>query len=361
MSNPSVVEHRTRPSPGSLLPSLQGIPFVCPLCHGSLAVWAEAYHCTPCGRAYPLHEGIPDFRVFPDPFLSFEEDRRRTELVLAALGRYDLKGLLEYYWSFSDITPPLLRVRFVRSALLGEKRARRVLSLLGTVSTRTGGAVRRVLEIGSGTGNFLAVARPYEQIIGIDIAMRWLHLSRQRFLDKDLPVPALVCCCAEHLPFPDRWFDLAVCNATLEFTQNPEQVLSESARTLGKSGCLYISTVNRFSITQDPYSALWGVGLLPRSWQARYVRWRRNANYENTRLLSLRELHALGSRHFAEVQVALPAIDGELLQGLPWRTRLQGAVYQRLSKLPLFEPIFKWIAPQWDVLLCKGHRERTLH
>jgi ubiquinone/menaquinone biosynthesis C-methylase UbiE/uncharacterized protein YbaR (Trm112 family) len=338
-----------------LLESLRDVPFVCPLCRGELEIGEDAYRCSPCQRTYSLHDGIPDFRVFPDPFLSLEEDRRRTDLLLAALGRFDLRGLLEYYWSYSDITPPPLRARFVRSALLGEKRAQRVVSLLGGDNGRAANNVRRVLEIGSGTGNFLAVAQRYEQVIGIDIAMRWLHLSRQRFLDKQQAVPPLVCCCAEYLPFPDGIFDLAVCSATLEFTRDANQVLSECARTLRSHGSVYISTVNRYSITQDPYASLWGVGFLPRSWQARYVRWRRNASYENIHLRSLRELRSLASRHFTEAEIALPAMDRELLRGLPWRARLQGAVYRRVSRLPFFEPIFKWIAPQWDVTLRKGH------
>jgi ubiquinone/menaquinone biosynthesis C-methylase UbiE/uncharacterized protein YbaR (Trm112 family) len=347
------VKHLMQRRPVSLLESLREVPFVCPLCRGGLDVCGEAYDCARCRRTFPLQHGIPDFRVFPDPFLSFEEDRRRTELVLAAMDRFDLRSLLEYYWSFSDITPPPLRAKFIRSALLGEKRAQRVLSLLEAITDRPRGGVRRVLEIGSGTGNFLAVAQRYDQVIGIDIAMRWLHLSRKRFMDKGVPVPSLVCCCAEHLPFPDGMFDLAVCSATLEFAQDPDQVMSECARTLRKNGHLYISTVNRFSVTPDPYASLWGVGFLPRSWQARYVRWRRKASYENIRPLALPELHALAGRHFAKAEVALPAIDGELFQELPWLTRLQGALYRILRKLPLFDPIFQWVAPQWDVMLRK--------
>jgi SAM-dependent methyltransferase len=336
-----------------LLESLRDISFVCPLCRRELQVHEEAYHCAPCGRTYRVHDGIPDFRVFADPFLSFEEDRRRTEIVLSALDRFDLQGLLEHYWSYSDITPPPLRAKFIRSALLGEKRALRVVKLLEPVAERAQGSVRRVLEIGSGTGNFLAVMHPGQKVVGIDIAMRWLHLSRRRFLDKALPVPALVCCCAEHLPFADGLFDQAVCSATLEFTRDPNQVLSECARTLRPNGYLYISTVNRYSIVQDPYASLWGVGFLPRSWQTGYVRWRRQASYENIRVLSLRELRALTSRHFAAAEIVLPSVDDELLQELPWRMRLQGAVYRQLRKLPLFDPIFKWVAPQWDVVLRK--------
>lgn len=361
MTRPFAVEHPTQPSPGSLLESLRAVPFVCPLCRGKLGASEEAYHCAPCGRTFVLHAGIPDFRVFPDPFLTFKEDQQRTELVLAALDRCDFKSLVEYYWSLSDITPPPLRAKFVRSALLGEKRAQRVVDLLGAVNGPPHGPIRRVLEIGSGTGNFLAVARGYDQAVGIDVGMRWLHLSRRRFMDRGLPVPPLVCCCAEHLPFPDGMFDLAVCNATLEFTRNPDRVLTECARTLREHGSLYISTVNRYSIVQDPYAALWGVGFLPRSLQARYVRWRRQASYENVRLLSLGELRALARRHFAEVDVALPTVDGKLLQGLPWSTRLQGAIYRCLRKLPGFDPLFRWVAPQWDVMLHKvRRRERCL-
>ncbi len=60
--------------------------------------------------------------------------------------------------------------------------------------------------------------------------------------------------------------------------------------TLGKGGVLYINSVNRYSIGRDPYAYLWGVGFLPRRWQARYVRWRRDASYENIKTPSYREL-----------------------------------------------------------------------
>ena len=103
--------------PASLIPSLRNIEFVCPICRGALKTIGESYFCQPCEKAYPLMAGIPDFRVLTDPYLTFEEDRARTEIVLSAIDRYELEPLLEYYWSFSDITPPALRTKFVRSAL----------------------------------------------------------------------------------------------------------------------------------------------------------------------------------------------------------------------------------------------------
>ena len=116
---------------------MRDIDLVCPLCHREMEVVADAYHCARCQRTYPLHAGIPDFRVFPDPYLDFDEDRARTEIVLDGLDKQrDLESLLVYYWSFSDVTPIPLRGKFVRSAMLAERKAARILQLLeGTTFT----------------------------------------------------------------------------------------------------------------------------------------------------------------------------------------------------------------------------------
>lgn len=347
-----------RRHPEGILPSLREMNLVCPLCRQALEVLAEAYRCARCQRTYALHAGIPDFRVFPDPYLNVGEDRARTEIVLAGLEKqYDLEALLEYYWSFSDVTPVPLRSKFVRSAMLGEGKAQRVLRLLeGDAFTAplAPQTTRRVLEIGSGTGGFLTVAAPhYEQVVGIDIAMRWLHVSRRRFMDRGMPVPPLVCCCAEHLPFPDGVFDLAVSAATLEFVRDQRQVLAECARVLTDRGAFFLQTVNRFAVSGDPYVYLWGVGFLPRAWQARYVRWRRQASYENIRLLSLRELHRIAAEQFCSREFALPDVDMAVLDQFPPSTRVLVHLYRVLKRLPPVDWMLKGIGPGWDVKLRK--------
>jgi len=340
--------------PDSLLPSLRGIPFICPLCRGQLDVRKDAYHCPHCKKFYPLHGGIPDFRVFPDPFLDFQGDYDRTEIILAAIDHHDFKSLLEYYWSMSDVTPEVLRPKFIRSAMLGEQKARRILGILEDSAYKESVTAKSVLEIGSGTGNFLSVAMlRYGQVTGIDIAMRWLHVSRRRFMDSGLPVPPLVCCCAEYLPFPDGMFDLAVASATLEFVCDQNRVLSECARCLKDNGSLYVSTVNRFSIAQDPYAYLLGVGFLPRAWQALYVRWRSKAIYDNIQLLSFHELNQMAAKYFATRKFFLPNIDNSSLHRFPLFTRLQVRLYRQLRKLPLFRLFLKWFGPGWDAIFCK--------
>ena len=101
--------------------------------------------------------------------------------MLDGLDKYDLEKLLTYYWSFSDITPEDLRPKFVRSAMLGEQKAQPILNLIKENTTESNLASKKVLEIGSGTGNFLILAAPqFKQVVGIDIGMRWLHVSRRR-------------------------------------------------------------------------------------------------------------------------------------------------------------------------------------
>ncbi|MGI8470340.1 MAG: methyltransferase domain-containing protein [Pyrinomonadaceae bacterium] len=319
-----------------------------------MEVLENGYQCSACEKTYLLHDGIPDFRVFPDPFLNYEEDYARTEIVIAALENLNFEKLLEHYWSFSDITPPALRPKFVRSAVLGEHRARRTLEIL---ENNIESPIKKVLEIGSGTGNFLAVAAPrYEQIIGIDIAMRWLHISRRRFMDKGLDVPPLVCCCAEFLPFADNSFDLIACSSTLEFVKNQPKALAECARVLEKDGTLYINSVNRFSIAKDPYAYLWAVGFLPRKFQARYVKWRRGASYENVKTLSFRELNRLAGKHFPIKKFALPDVAPSALKEFSFWTRLQINAYRLLKKLPPFRFLLKRFGPGWDVILRKNSR-----
>ena len=352
MSSPAPTEKTDLIFPPNILPSLRAVEFVCPLCRGKLNVLDDGYSCPACQKKYTLHDGIPDFRIFPDPFLSYEEDYERTEIVLAALEKFNLEKLLEHYWSYSDITPAALRPKFVRSAVLGEQRALRTLEILDNEIKKP---VKKVLEIGSGTGNFLALAaQKYEQVVGIDIAMRWLHVSRRRFMDRGLSVPPLICCCAEFLPFADRSFDLIVASSTLEFVRDQRKVFAECARTLDEDGTLYINSVNRYSIGRDPYAYLRLVGFLPRRWQARYVRGRRGASYENIKTLSYRELNRLSDGHFPTRKFALPEVSPAVIKEFSAGTRLQINAYRFLKKLPPFSFLLKWIGPGWDILLRKS-------
>ena len=337
-------------APASLLPSLRGVAFVCPRCGGDLEVFADGYFCAPCRARYPLLAGIPDFRVFADPNLSAEEDRDRTGKILEAMDSLPFPALLEYYWSLSDITPPALSRRFVASALRGKDRARRLLSL---VERSERPPLETVLEVGSGSGNFLAAAAGvFPRVVATDIAMRWLHLSRRRMRDEGLPEPALVCCCAEALPFPGGSFDGAFSIGTLEFLRDPGRFFTECERVLVPGGSLFVATANRFSIAPQPHAALWGVGYLPRRWQARYVRWRRKASFENVRLLSRREIDRLAAG-FSRREFALPEIGPGEVRALPLPLRLAAGLYGRIRRRRGLAKPLAAIVPEWNIRLRK--------
>jgi len=337
--------------PPALLPANKKLEFVCPICKGALTTSRSDFHCKPCERDYPVESGIPDFRVFRDPYLSFSEDRARTQFVIKALNRLPLRELLTHYWGFSDVTPPLLREKFVENAMKGEARGQRLFDLVSHQGKQLPG---RIIDIGCGTGNFLAIAaRHTDQAVGIDIAMRWLHLSRRRFMDNKLELPALVCCCAEYLPFKSSSFDTVVMASTFEFLHNPAQSLIETVRILEDDGECWVNTVNRYSLAMNPYSHLWGVGFLPKPWQIAYVRKRRDANFENITLHSYPQIRKIALKYFFDIDIRLADISDETLATLPVRVRMLVRVYRVLKKRPLIRQILKLVAPEWDVCLSK--------
>lgn len=339
--------------PHGVMPSVRRLRFVCPLCRGMLEVSESDYRCPACSKTYDVHGGIPDFRVFPDPYLDFREDRERTELVLSGLEKYDLEKLLDYYWTFSDITPENLRSKFVQSALRGEERAMSALEVLKRYQPDLS-SNKRILEIGSGTGNFLAaVAGECDSIVGTDIAMRWLHVSRRRFMDKGIEPPPLVCCCAEYLPFADGSFDMLAATSTLEFVKDKEKVVSEAARVLRPEGTFYLNSVNRYSLAMDPYCHLWGVGFIPRRWQSKYVYWRSRSIYR-TSLLSFIELKRLTRGLFTAPEVALPDISPKVVDQFSLFRRLQIRIYGFLKSFQIFSRALRYVGPGWDLLLKKN-------
>jgi ubiquinone/menaquinone biosynthesis C-methylase UbiE/uncharacterized protein YbaR (Trm112 family) len=330
----------------------RGLTFVCPLCKGGLEQIDFAYKCVACVKTFPLQDGIPDFRIFPDPYLGFEEDRRRTELILSEFDRHDFESLLEFYWDLSEETPQRLRKKFIRGAIRSERKARH--RHAGLIDCASGSSMRgnRVLEIGSGTGGFLAAAAAQgQEVVGVDIAMRWLHVCRRRLMDLGFQPPLLVCCCAEFLPFAAGSFDVTLMSSTLEFVRNQSQVLSECSRTLCADGTLFINSVNRYSMATNPYVDLWGVGYLPRRWQSRYACFRRDASFENIRLLSYSELNRLASKCFQETEFSLPDIDEVSLGEFSSFTRWQVHVYRLLKRFSSMRHVLNRIGPEWDVKL----------
>jgi SAM-dependent methyltransferase len=327
--------------------------FACPHCRRALAEDAAGATCAACRRRYDRHHGILDLRVFADPFLGIAGDRARADRVVAELDRLAFPELLEAYWSWSESTPVALRRTFVQTALRAASRARDLLDRMEREGVPL--AKSRVLEIGSGTGGFLAEAHGrVREVFGLDIALRWLHLGRRRLRDLRLPPAPLVCAGGEHLPFPDGAFDAVVSTATLEFTRDVHRVLAECARVLRPGGRAYLNTVNRFSLAAEPHVRLWGVGWLPRAWQAGYVRRRGRGDFSSLRLLSYRELARGAARDFAAVRIEPAAVPRDLMAEEAPLRRLGARAYAALNRIGPGREILRWVGPEWDLVLTRG-------
>lgn len=329
--------------------------FCCPLCRGTVAEQDSppAYSCSSCGRSYPVVLGIPDFRVWPDPYISPEEDwAKATELQRRSEGG-GLRKVLELYWHLTPDVPVHLADRFVRYGLVGAARGRARLESLARASGRPLGSDDVLLDLGCGTGGLLETAgRRAGAVVGVDIAARWLVVARRRLEQDGLHPVLLVCACAERLPFPDESFSAVVAEDVLEHSQRQSELLREIRRSLTPRGLALIRTQNRWSLAGEPHVRLWGVGFMPRSWMSSYVQLARGLEYRLIRLVSSVELERL-VRHagLATARRLVPRVGPAELAGLQCVERCLARIYALLATLPPLRPLILLFGPALEVVV----------
>ncbi len=97
-------------------------------------------------------------------------------------------------------------------------------------------SAKRVLEVGCGTGRWLAELQPLvRQIYGVDLSLGMLQQARQR------PEPVFLACGhANALPFADATFDLLFCVNAFHHFSDPRSFIVEARRLLRPGGALTI-------------------------------------------------------------------------------------------------------------------------
>ena len=117
------------------------------------------------------------------------------------------------------------------------------------------------LDVGTGPGQIpvkLALKLPRLEIVGIDLSEAMLAQARSRaaaagvenrvrFQTGD----------AGRLPFPDRHFDLIICNSLLHHAADPLATLNELARVLRPQGALLLRDLRRPSAFVYPFYVAW--------------------------------------------------------------------------------------------------------
>ena len=94
----------------------------------------------------------------------------------------------------------------------------------------------RILEVGCGTGHWLNILSDLPiELIGIDPSLAMLEKARARATQV-----ALVCACAESIPFQARSFDLIFCINAFHHFSDPNKFLRNSRLLLGNGGRLAV-------------------------------------------------------------------------------------------------------------------------
>lgn len=335
--------------------AVHDISLVCPACRAAVeaadSAGAGAFTCSGCGRTYPIIEGIPDFRLKPDRFISIEADRVKGLRALGLAKGDSFSDALRAYWS---ITPEL-------DTALAEPHMRRQLAEVEAGKTLWREVDCRakpqgvLLDLGCAAGgNLVAASDRFSFAVGVDVGFRWLLLTARRLADDGVAIP-LICANAEHLPFAEGTFDFVLNNDVLEHVVDPHDVVDESARVLRPGGETYIATNNRFSIAPEPHVRLIAVGWLPRSLQPVYARLRRGHRYDKVRLMSAGELARAGRRGFGQVSSLSPAPvpSAHLSGGMQSLAR----AYDRIRAIPLGRALLTPVAPRVQIV-CHRLRSR---
>lgn len=287
------------------------IELACPTCQTSLAASADGYMCPQCRRGYGCTLGIPSLGGS-----DIEPDVRERELIERLVAMYPTAAIEE-----------MSAVRLAIGATNEERRAfyghyHRTLRERGPAFYRMfqqrvqqqgwpEADRRAAMDIGCGIGGgLLALARDYGQVVGLDISLSSLLIARKVVEEAGLTNVQLVHASAHQLPLADGVFDFTMAINVLEHVFTPAQMLSEVRRTLRQRGVFVGDSRNRFDLFfKEPHVGLRWVGLLPRRWMTRYVRWRIGVDYAatHTYLLSYHDLaRALRTAFGMQWRITLP-------------------------------------------------------
>ena len=318
---------------------LDWIELVCPHCKGELDPRPAAAEevdeqlwCHACQQGFPVVQGIPDLRVFPDPYISREGDHIKGLMLASRFHRLDLEGMIRTYYHITPETPPDdVELNVVR--LLGAgHRAEAMVRAWDDAFGRVGGEA--MLDVGCGTAPLLLATKDrFRAQVGVDVSFRWLVVAKRRLADAGVSIP-LVAACGEALPFRAGAFDTVTMDSYLETTRNQDVAVTEAARVLGARGRLLVSTPNRFSVGPDPHIGIPGGGFLP-AWLVNAIARQRMARPPLRRLLTARGLRSrLARGGLPSVRVEIPPLSDAQLGTVGRPGRVAGEWYNRLRRVP---------------------------
>lgn len=344
---------RTQPldSPVSFPSSAAALPWRCPLCHGGLALSAEAARCDACARAYPSYDGIIDFRTGGESWI---DDAPDLALARDLLAMRDAAAV--------QLAHHVFAVRPAWSAERAARYARIVAAAPSQLRADVGGWLRPVfstsgtlVDLGCGAGGLLAAAASEgHTIIGLDVSVAWLVVARA-FVREHGGTPLLAAAFGEALPLANDAVTGVISLDVIEHVAGRDAYVAEIGRVLAPGGRLALSTPNRFSLSAEPHVHVWGVGWLPRRWQRPYAEWRSGLSYRAIWLFSypelVRTIERGGTLH---CDIHAPQVPDAAIAAFTRRRALLARLYNRLVPTPLFQQVALWFGPFFRLVASKS-------
>lgn len=189
----------------------------CPVSGDELVLAGDALTC-PCGRSFPVREGIPQL-IFPDELLP--SDAEFQQKYDAGAESYD--DGLDWLWKVFDVDEATVRRQMVE--LLDPKPG------------------DRILEVGAGTGRdsglILERIGADGALVAQDLSFGMLRVARQKLAQQNGRVDFVVSNAA-YLPFADGVFDSAYHFGALNTFGDVRRALSEITRVVRPGGHVVI-------------------------------------------------------------------------------------------------------------------------
>lgn len=327
---------------------------------------ADSFHvngviCASCGYETKEAAGFADLRTSSDRYLSRNQETRKALKLSARESAETLEGLARHYYRMTADVSRAREDRFVAHILDAGARGRALLARIP--------ADGPVLEVGCGTGGFAAAAaQAGREIVGVDIAARWLVVARKRLASMEgvrtgrnelrkfadaRKKPRLIAACAESLPFADATFAVVVADSLLEHVADPALALAEMLRVLSPGGSIVLWFPNRRWLGPDPHVGLIGLPLIPKKLASRYVKARRGPIFWPS--------CRTGAEWAELAQAVMPGIESNVraadLRAWPREDRSARArtarFLGRLSTVPGFSVILRHFGPIGELVLRK--------
>ena len=326
------------------------VDYVCPACRAAVVRTGEAFRCCACGRDFPILFGIPDFRLFPDSYLSLEMERAKAVKLEAFARTTNFAALVKYYYAITEDVPKALAPVFANYVHAAPDRSRLALDRLGHDPEH--GAM---LDLGCGSGGaMIAAAGRYASCIGVDIALRWLVIAQKRLAEADISA-RLVCANAEALPFPPAMFTHVLADDLIDNVGAPEAVLRAAAAAMAPAGRMWLSGGNRRWIGPHPATGVLAAGLVPAHW--RKARLERKHGFDLLRAVSLQTpttIRRMAARYnLRTVDVGPRRIDPSSMRGRSSAFKAFARVYSGFSGTPGFRALLTGLGPAFEILFTK--------